>query len=112
MGIKDLLSSLEGVRTRHHCSGGFMDFVLVESAKVMAKGQITLPKDIRDALGVRTGDRVTLISKGDHVIMMNSTIYAMKVLQTGMTGEAEKAGLHSEEDVITMIARMRREDNE
>jgi AbrB family looped-hinge helix DNA binding protein len=35
-----------------------MENVLVDNAKVMAKGQITLPKDIRHALGVETGDRV------------------------------------------------------
>jgi AbrB family looped-hinge helix DNA binding protein len=37
--------------------------ILVENAKVMAKGQITLPKDIREILGVGMGDRVTLICR-------------------------------------------------
>jgi AbrB family looped-hinge helix DNA binding protein len=84
-----------------------MDTILVDNAKVMAKGQITLPKDIRDALGVQTGDRVTLIRKDDQVIMMNAAVYAMKMLQTAMAGEAEKAGLKSKEDVTAMIAAMR-----
>lgn len=34
-----------------------MQNVLVDNAKVMAKGQITLPKDIREALGVRRQNR-------------------------------------------------------
>ncbi len=88
-----------------------MEAILVDSAKVMAKGQITLPKDIRDALGVRTGDRVTLIRKDDQVIMMNAAVYAMKMLQTAMIDEAEKAGLTSDEDVSAMVAEMRVEDN-
>ena len=88
-----------------------MENILVDNAKVMAKGQITLPKDIRDALGVQTGDRVTLIRKDDQVIMMNAAIYAMKMLQTAMEGEAEKAGIKSDEDVSAMIAEMRAEDN-
>jgi AbrB family looped-hinge helix DNA binding protein len=88
-----------------------MENVLVDNAKVMAKGQITLPKDIREALGVRTGDRVTLIRRNDQVIMMNAAIYAMKMLQMGMKGEAEKAGVNSYEDVTAMVAEMRAEDN-
>lgn len=89
-----------------------MGTILVDNAKVMAKGQITLPKDIRDALGIRTGDRVTLIRKDDQVIMMHSAVYAMKMLQTAMAGEAEKAGLQSEDDVTAMIAAMRDEEKE
>ena len=88
-----------------------MENVLVDNAKVMAKGQITLPKDIRDALGVQTGDRVTLIRKDDQVIMMNAAVYAMKMLQTAMKGEAEKVGIKSDDDVSAMIAEMRAEDN-
>ncbi|MDR1873591.1 MAG: AbrB/MazE/SpoVT family DNA-binding domain-containing protein [Synergistaceae bacterium] len=84
--------------------------IIVDNAKVMAKGQITLPKDIRDSLGIRTGDRVTLIYRDNQVIMMNSAMYAMKMLQEAMTGEAEKAGLHSDDDVVSMIMEMRRRD--
>ncbi|MDR1487970.1 MAG: AbrB/MazE/SpoVT family DNA-binding domain-containing protein [Deltaproteobacteria bacterium] len=89
-----------------------MENVLVYNAKVMAKGQITLPKDILEALGVQAGYRVTFIRKDDHVIMMNSAVYAMKTLQTAMAGEAEKAGLYSDDDVVKMIMDMRTEETE
>lgn len=87
-----------------------MENILVENAKVMAKGQITLPKDIREALGVTTGDRVTLIQQDNQVIMMNSAVYAMKILQSSMAGEAEKVGLRSDEDVTALVMEMRSEE--
>ena len=33
--------------------------VIVNEARVMAKGQVTIPKNIRSILGINTGDRVT-----------------------------------------------------
>jgi len=39
-----------------------------------------------------------------------SIAYAMKVLQQAMKGEAEKAGLDSEESVADMIMKMRIEE--
>ena len=89
-----------------------MQNILVDNAKVMAKGQITLPKDIREALGVQTGDRVTLIRQDNQVIMMNSAVYAMKMLQTAMEGEPERAGLRPDEDVTKLVMEMRAEDDE
>lgn len=89
-----------------------MQNVLVDNAKVMAKGQITLPKDIREALGVKTGDRVTLISQDNQVIMMNSAVYAMKMLQSSMEGEAKKAGLRSDEDVVDLVKKIRSEEQD
>ena len=89
-----------------------MENILVENAKVMAKGQITLPKDIRSALGVVAGDRVTLIRQNDQVIMMNSAVYAMKMLQTAMAGEAKKAGLRSDKDVAALVMEMRCEEKD
>lgn len=86
-----------------------MTGVVFDNAKVMSKGQITLPKDIRMTLGVGTGDRVAFICDGDRVIMMNAAIYAMKLLQQGMAGEAERAGLHSEEDVDALVKEIRSE---
>jgi AbrB family looped-hinge helix DNA binding protein len=41
--------------------GNDMENMIVDNAKVMSKGQITLPKEIRTKLGLLTGDRVTLI---------------------------------------------------
>lgn len=87
-----------------------MQNVFVDNAKVMAKGQITLPKDIREVLGLKTGDRVILISQDNQVIMMNSSVYALKMLQDAMQGEAGKAGLSSDEDVDDLIREMRSTD--
>jgi bifunctional DNA-binding transcriptional regulator/antitoxin component of YhaV-PrlF toxin-antitoxin module len=39
-----------------------MNNLFVENAKVIAKGQITLSKDIHEVLGVGMGDRVTLFA--------------------------------------------------
>ena len=33
----------------------------IDNAKVMSKGQITIPKDVREVLGVNSGDRITFI---------------------------------------------------
>ena len=81
---------------------------LVNDAKVMAKGQITIPKNIRAALGVSTGDRVTFIVENGSVRVVNSVIYAMQKFQEQMKGEAEKAGFASEADVAAWIAEIRR----
>ncbi|MDR2673109.1 MAG: AbrB/MazE/SpoVT family DNA-binding domain-containing protein [Coriobacteriales bacterium] len=88
-----------------------MESILVDNAKVMAKGQITLPKSIRSALGLTTGDRVTLIKQNDRVIMMNSAVYAMKMLQIAMADEAGRAGLRDDNDVTAMIMKMRAEES-
>lgn len=85
---------------------------LVNDARVMSKGQVTIPKNIRAALGVSTGDRVTFIVEGGSVRVVNSAVYAMKKLQQQMKGEAEKAGFLSEEDVAAWITASRREENE
>ena len=75
----------------------------------MSKGQITLPKDIRSKLGLTTGDRVTLICEEDRVILMNSAVYAMKMLQKEMVGEAEKAGINTDDDVMDLVKDVRAE---
>ena len=86
-----------------------MENMIVDNAKVMSKGQITLPKEIRDRLGLSTGDRVTLICEGDQVIMMNAAVYAMKMLQKGMESQAEKTGLDTENAIDALVADVRGE---
>ena len=83
----------------------------VNDARVMAKGQVTIPKNVRAALGVDTGDRVTFIVDGNNVRVVNSTVYALMRFQEQMKGEAEKAGLFTEDDVAEWITQSRREES-
>jgi len=81
--------------------------MFTDNAKVMAKGQITIPKDIREILGVASGDRVTFIVEGNTVRLINSAVYAMQVLQKEMKGEAERAGLYSDDDITALVKELR-----
>ncbi|WP_295749155.1 AbrB/MazE/SpoVT family DNA-binding domain-containing protein [uncultured Oscillibacter sp.] len=82
----------------------------VDNAKVMAKGQVTIPKDVREVLGVASGDRVSFIVEGNVVRVVNSAVYAMQLLQSEMEGEAERAGLTSDDDVMALVKELRSED--
>ena len=82
----------------------------VDNAKVMSKGQITIPKDVREVLGVSSGDRVTFIVEGSNVRIVNSAVYAMQILQQDMAGEAERTGLTSEDDIMALVEELRNED--
>ncbi|MBO6214436.1 MAG: AbrB/MazE/SpoVT family DNA-binding domain-containing protein [Lachnospiraceae bacterium] len=83
----------------------------VNDARVMSKGQVTIPKNVRTALGIDVGDRVTFIVEGNNVRVVNSAVYALMRFQDQMNGEAAKAGLLSEEEVAEWITSSRREEN-
>ena len=85
--------------------------VLVNDARVMPKGQVTIPKNIRQVLGIAPGDRVTFIVENGTVRVMNSAIYAMQKFQEQMKGQAAQAGFLSEADVAEWITESRREEN-
>lgn len=87
------------------------DAVFVNDARVMSKGQVTIPKNVRAALGIEVGDRVTFIVDGTNVRVVNSAVYALMRLQEQMNGEAKKAGFMNEDDVAKWITNSRREDN-
>lgn len=81
----------------------------MELAKVTAKGQITIPVDIRRKLGVKEGDKILFIEERGKIIMMNSSMEALRKAQAAFVGEAERLNLKDEQDVADMINEMRRE---
>ena len=83
--------------------------VFVDNAKVMAKGQVTIPKDVREVLGVTSGDHISFIVEGS-TVRINSAVYAMQMLQGEMAGEAERVGLTSDDDVMELVEELRNED--
>lgn len=83
----------------------------VDNAKVMSKGQVTIPKDVREVLGVKSGDRVTFVVEGNVVRIVNSAVYAMQMLQNEMAGEAIKAGITSDDDVMELVKDLRNNED-
>lgn len=79
----------------------------MDDAKVMPKGQVTIPKDVREVLGVGSGDRVTFIVDNGKVTVVNTAAFAMDYLQKQMAGEAEKAGIRNELDVVDLVKSIR-----
>ncbi|MGN0734695.1 MAG: AbrB/MazE/SpoVT family DNA-binding domain-containing protein [Anaerovoracaceae bacterium] len=81
----------------------------IDNAKVMSKGQVTIPKDIREILGITSGDRVTFVVENGNVRLINSAVYAMQMLQAQMAGLAESSGLDSEDAVMDLVKDIRAE---
>ena len=60
-------------------------------ATMTSKGQLTVPKEIRDRLGLKPGDKVELTPSGEQAVTMmpnssrNSRISASRTLSPGST---------------------------
>lgn len=83
----------------------------MELAKVTSKGQITIPKSIRDMLKVKEGSKILFFKQGDEVIIKNAAMISLEKIQKEFEGEAERLCLKTEEDVVKMIKRFRKERN-
>ncbi len=80
----------------------------MELAKVTTKGQITIPKSIRELLDLREGSKIIFIQKGKDIIIKNSAMLALEKIQNAFDGEAERLGLETEDDVVQMIKEFRK----
>lgn len=84
----------------------------IDNAKVMSKGQVTIPKDLREILGISSGDRITFVVENGNVRLINSAVYAMQLLQAQMANEAENTGLTSDEAIMDLVKEVRAESEE
>lgn len=82
--------------------------MLVELAKVTTKGQITIPKAIRDFLQIKEGSKIIFLQKGNDIVIKNAAMIALEKIQDAFDGEAERLGLETEEDVVKMVKEYRR----
>lgn len=80
----------------------------IEQAKVMSKGQITIPLEIRKLLNLKNGDKVSFIVENNSVVMVNSEFLALKLIQEELKGDADRLGIQSEEDINKLL----KEDDE
>ena len=76
--------------------------------KVDPKGRITIPKDVRAALGAAKGGKVTFIVENDEIRIVNAALHALTLLQVRLNGEAERA-FPDEKSVSDRVADLRKE---
>jgi len=83
----------------------------MELAKVMAKGQVTIPINVRKKLNLKEGDKLIFIEKDGNMVIANSAMIALQHIQTAFEGEADRLGLETEQDVVDLVDEVRKEIN-
>ena len=80
----------------------------MELAKITTKGQVTIPKSIRELLDLKEGSKILFIQKGKDIVIQNAAMLALEKIQKSFDGEAERLGLKTEEDVVKIIKEFRK----
>jgi AbrB family looped-hinge helix DNA binding protein len=80
----------------------------MELAKITSKGQITIPKDIREKMNLKTGDKILFFEENDKFFLQNSNTIALTEFQKAMEGAAEEAGFKDPDDVMNYIKELRK----
>ena len=60
------------------------------AAKVTSKGQVTLPKTVREALGIESGDEVVFRVEGDRAVLARTPDFLELGKRLGARGEAQR----------------------
>ncbi len=77
-------------------------------AKISSNGQITVPVEIRRALGLKSGDKILFFTKSDgEVVISNASTDAIRKAQRAFEGAADIMGVNNEDDVQALIDEVR-----
>ena len=88
---------------------------IMEMARVTAKGQITIPRDVRVKMNIKRGDKILFFEDNGKYFLQNSALISIKTLeefQNIMNGEAERAGFNDPDDVVKYIKKLRKENKQ
>jgi len=82
-----------------------MDF---EVAKVTSKGQVTIPKAVRDKLRLKEGDRVIFMEADGKIVIENAALLAFRKLSEEVAPEIGRMGV-TEEEATEWLEEVRKE---
>ena len=77
---------------------------MIEESTVTSKGQVTIPKDIRDSLGIKAGKKVVFILQNNEAVIMPKADNPFKRLS-----ELRKKIVIKQPDIDKMIKESKRE---
>ena len=59
----------------------------IKTLKITSRGQITLPKNIREIVGLREGEKALLIAYDDHLELMNERMMTALLSERSLSKE-------------------------
>jgi len=80
----------------------------MELAKLTSKGQITIPRDIRKRMNLKTGDKILFFEENDKFFLQNSNSIVLSNFQKAMEGAAQEVGFNDPDDVVNYIKQLRK----
>ena len=80
----------------------------MEVSRISSKGQVTIPKAIRDILNLNEGDRVAFIEDAGKIIITKASLIALRELQTSLSKEMQEKSI-TEEEVLQELDAIREE---
>ena len=80
----------------------------MEVSRISSKGQVTIPKTIRDLLNLNEGDRVAFIEDNGKVVITKASLIALRELQDAISTEAQEKGI-TEKDLLNELEAVREE---
>lgn len=80
---------------------------LIEMGKISSRGQVAIPTDIRDQLGLDEGSKVLFFTEDDTLLMKKVTQQTFAQITRPLKLAAKKAGM-KEKDVPNMVHRFRK----
>lgn len=77
-------------------------------AKISSNGQITVPAEIRQLLGLKAGDKILFLQKPNgEITINNASAKAIINAQKAFYGVADEAGISNENDVQNLVNEIR-----
>ncbi|WP_236006261.1 AbrB/MazE/SpoVT family DNA-binding domain-containing protein [Paradesulfitobacterium ferrireducens] len=80
----------------------------MEVSRVTSKGQITIPKAVRERLNLTEGDKVAFIEKDGNIVITKSSIIALRDFFDSISKEAQDRGI-TEEELLNDLEQVREE---
>ena len=80
----------------------------MEVSRISSKGQVTIPKTIRELLNLNEGDRVAFLEENGKIMITKASLIALNELQDALSKEAKEKSI-SEEELLTELKAVREE---
>jgi len=80
----------------------------MEVSRVTSKGQITIPKAVRERLNLAEGSKVAFIEKDGNIFITKSSVVALRDFLDSMSAEAQAKGI-TEEELLKDLEQVREE---